>query len=413
MVGGGIFAVLGFAVKLAHGGVPVAFAIAGGVALLTSYSYAKLSVALPSRGGTVEFLNHAFGEGVFTGGLNILLWISYIVMLSLYAFAFGSYGAVFFPESMQHIAKHALASGIVVFLTGLNVLGAKVVGEYEELVVGFKVVILLLFIGAGAFSVNTNALSPAAWSGPMQLVSGGMVIFLAYEGFELIANTAAEVSDPKRTLPRAYYSSVIFVIILYVLVSAVTAGNLSVAKIVSAEDYALAEAAKPFLGSAGFTLVAAAALLSTASAINATLYGTSRVSYIIAKDGELPEVLDRKVWNRPVEGLLITSGLTLLSANLLDLNSISLMGSAGFLVIFAFVNLSAYRLRDRAGVNRTVSIAGVVACTAALGALVWMTSTTTPWKLGVLGGMAAVSFALEWTYRRFTGRSLKTELSRL
>ena len=97
MVGGGIFAVLGLAVQLAHGGTPLAFAIAGGVALLTAYSYVKLSLAYPGRGGTVTFLNRAFGRGRVTGTLNVLLWLSYIVMLSLYSYAFGSYGATFLP----------------------------------------------------------------------------------------------------------------------------------------------------------------------------------------------------------------------------------------------------------------------------------------------------------------------------
>jgi hypothetical protein len=114
-----------------------------------------------------------------------------------------------------------------------------------------------------------------------------MIIFLAYEGFELIANTAADVRDPNRTLPRAYYSAVGFVILLYVMVAAVTVGNLPVAQIVAAKDYALAEAAKPFLGSFGYLLITVAALLSTLSAINATLYGAARLSYTIAKDGEL------------------------------------------------------------------------------------------------------------------------------
>ena len=100
MVGGGIFAVLGLAVQLAHGGTPEAFALAGVVALLTTYSYAKLSVAYPSRGGTVTFLDRVFGAGMFTGSLNVLLWLSYVVMLSLYAFAFGSYGATFLPRAV-------------------------------------------------------------------------------------------------------------------------------------------------------------------------------------------------------------------------------------------------------------------------------------------------------------------------
>ena len=121
MVGGGIFAVLGLAVTIARGGVPVAFLLSGIVALLTAYSYSKLSTAFPSQGGTVEFLNQAFGEGLLAGTLNVLLWLSYIVMLSLYSYAFGSYGKTFFPEAWQPVAKHALISGsiaVIVFRAG-------------------------------------------------------------------------------------------------------------------------------------------------------------------------------------------------------------------------------------------------------------------------------------------------------
>jgi amino acid transporter len=122
MVGGGIFAVLGLSVQLAQRGAPLAFAIAGFVALLTTYAYVQLSIAFPSRGGTVNFLNKAFGTGVFTGGMNILLWLSYMVMLSLYASAFGSYGATFFPEADQFWLKHLLISGVIIVITGLNLL---------------------------------------------------------------------------------------------------------------------------------------------------------------------------------------------------------------------------------------------------------------------------------------------------
>jgi amino acid transporter len=85
MVGGGIFAVLGLSVQLTRGAAPIAFLIAGLVALVTSYSYTRLSVTFPNEGGTVAFLDNAFGPGLFTGTMNVLLWISYIVMLSLYS----------------------------------------------------------------------------------------------------------------------------------------------------------------------------------------------------------------------------------------------------------------------------------------------------------------------------------------
>ena len=104
MVGGGIFAVLGLSVQIAGGGAPVAFLVAGLVALLTARSYALLSTSFPKRGGTVTFVNRAFGRGLFTGGINVLLWLSYIVMLALYAQAFGSYAASFLPPAQQELA---------------------------------------------------------------------------------------------------------------------------------------------------------------------------------------------------------------------------------------------------------------------------------------------------------------------
>ncbi len=406
MVGGGIFAVLGLAVQLAHGGTPLAFALAGVVALLTTYSYTKLSVAYPSRGGTVTFLDRVFGSGMLTGSLNVLLWLSYIVMLSLYAFAFGSYGATFLPPAWQEVGTHVLISLSVITIAGLNLLGAEVIGKAESWIVGLKIAILLFFVAVGLTGINTAQLAPDTWSTPLQLAAGGMIIFLAYEGFELIANTAQDVDDVARTLPRAYFTAVGFVIALYVLVALVAVGNLSVDKIVAAEDYALAEAAQPFLGQAGFTLIAIAAMLSTASAINATLYGAARVSYTIARDGELPATLERKVWGQPVEGLLITAGMTLLIANVFDLTSIATLGSAGFLLIFAAANAANVRHASHTGSLVWISVVGTVACLVALGALIWQTATTSPANLWILVAMLALAFGIEGAYR-LTKRELR------
>ncbi|ABE51090.1 APC family permease [Methanococcoides burtonii] len=407
MVGGGIFAVLGLAVEIGKGGTPIAFGLAGIVALITSYSYAKLSVRYPSEGGTVEFLNQAFGSGLVTGGLNILLWLSYVVMLSLYAYAFGSYGSTFFPDSMQAVLRHVLTSIIIVSLTVVNIVGAKVVGKLETWIVGFKVAILLIFIGVGIWSVKSQPFQPTISSNPLQLVAGGMIIFLAYEGFELIANTAKDVKNPGKTLPCAYYSAVVFVIVLYVLIAFITVETVSIDSIIQAKDYALAVAAKPFLGNFGFNLIAVAALLSTASAINATLYGASRVSFTIAKDGELPEILEEKIWNRPIEGLLITSALTLIVANTFNLASISIMGSAGFLLIFGAVNASNACLYQKTASYRWISITGIIVCSIALFTLIWYTLNNSPKDIFILAFMLCSAFAIEAIYRRFTGRYIK------
>jgi amino acid transporter len=113
---------------------------------------------------------------------------------------------------------------------------------------------------------------------------------------------------PQKTLPRALYLSVIIVLLIYVAVSLTVVGNLPISEIISARDYALAQAVKPFLGSLGFKAIAIAALFSTASGINATLYGGANVSYMLAKNGELPPVFERRVWGRSTKGFLSLLG---------------------------------------------------------------------------------------------------------
>jgi amino acid transporter len=153
-----------------------------------------------------------------------------------------------------------------------------------------------------------------------------------------------------------------------------------------------------------------AALLSTASAINATLYGASRVSYIIAKDGELPKTLGRKIWKQPVEGLLITSALTLLIANLFDLSSISTMASAGFLLIFAAANAANARLHVKTGSRSWISMLGVGGCLVALGVLLYQTAVSNPAQILVLAVMTGLAFAFEGAYRAATGRTIVSPL---
>ncbi len=399
MVGGGIFAVLGLAAEIAGGATPLAFLLAGLVTLLTSYSYAKLSVAYPSKGGTVIFIDKAFGVDFFTGSANNLLWIGYIVTLALYAVAFGNYAATFLPQSMQGpLLQHALISLGILLPALLNLLSSSLISKTESYIVAIKIAILIVVILVGFGSVDTQRLAPDTWFSFPQIISGGMIIFVAYEGFELIANTAANVQNAQVTLPRAYYISVIFVILLYILVAVVTVGSLSADQIIAAKDFALAKAAQPSLGQTGFTLVAISAVLATLSAINATLYGAARLSYVIATEGELPEVLERKIWNQPIVGLLLTSGLALLLANLADLSSISTMGSAGFLVIFAIVNAANWRLAHEVGSNRLIALAGLFSCTFALATLVWYTLQTAPAEIWVLLAMIALASVVEGAY---------------
>ena len=407
MVGGGIFAVLGLSINLTGSGAPVAFLLAGLVALVTAYSYTRLSVTFPSQGGTVAFLDRAFGPGLLTGTTNILLWLSYIVMLSLYAYAFGSYGASLFPDANQVFLKHLFISLSLIIITGLNLLSARSIGDAEDWIVLIKLMILILFIAMGISGIDSARLTPSSWPDSLHIIAGGMLIFLAYEGFELIANSAQDVRNPAKILPRAFYSAVVFVIVLYVLIAIVTVGTLPTSEIIAAKDYALAEAARPFLGQGGFQLIAVAAMLSTASAINATLYGTARLSYCIAKDGELPKTLEKKIWNEPIEGLFITTVASLLMANFVDLSSISTMGSVGFLLIFAAVNAANVKLASHTQSRRWLSFLGMGLCLGALVSLLWLNSGHSLKRLWIPVAMIAAAFIIEASFRLATDRAIR------
>jgi len=403
MVGGGIFAVLGLAVVLSGGAAPVAFSVAGVVALLTAYSYAKLSVAYPHQGGTVIFIDKAFGVDLLTGGLNNLLWLSYIVTLSLYAVAFANYSATFFPGNSP-LLLHLLIIGGILFPTVLNMTSPTLISRTETYVVAVKISILILVVCFGFTGIDTTRLEPSTWGSFPSIVGGAMIMFVAYEGFELIANTAPNVRNYKVVLPRAYYTSVIFVIVLYVLIAMVTVGVLDPDKIAAASDYALAEAARPSLGQLGFTLVAISAVLATFSAINATLYGSARLAFTIAEENELPSFLEQKFWNQPVAGLLLTTLFSLLLANLADLSSISTMGSAGFLVIFMVVNAANFVKAPEIGSSRLIAGSGVAACFFALAALVLHTLQSAPGQIWILLIMVGIAFFVEGVYRLFSSR---------
>ncbi len=271
MVGGGIFAVLGEAVSLAHGATPIAFLLAGIIALLTASAYARLSVKYPSEGGTVVFIEKAFGLGLIPKGLNMMLWLSYLVTLSLYAVAFGSYGVTFFSSADSSVLKHILISVGIVIPVFINLLNSEIVSKSETVIVVTKLLILVVIIVTSFGYVQAEHFAPAHYGSTVSIISAGMMIFVAYEGFELISNAAADVKNPSVTLPRAFYLSVIIVVILYVIISVITVGTLSESTIQAYKDFDFAEAARPALGSFGFIFVAVASLLATFSAINATL----------------------------------------------------------------------------------------------------------------------------------------------
>ncbi len=367
MVGGGIFSVLGLSVGLAGHAAPIAFALGGIIALLTGWSYARLGLSFRSDGGSFTYLEHAFKHPNIAGLGGWLLLVGYIGTLALYSYTFGVYGTVILGGAAHGSPmQHFLESGVLLTFLGVNLYGVKAAGHTEDVIVLIKMLILSLFAIVGLFYVKPDHVLPLFNKGGVGMLMGTALIFVAYEGFELIPNAVNEMEDPDHNLPRGIMISVLITIAIYVLVSLVAVGNLLPGEISKYKEYALAAAAKPFLGHAGFVLIGVGALLSTASAINATLFGTARLGEVMAKDKELPLVFSIKERTRdiPWVSLCIISGLTLVFVNLGDLTVISSFASSTFLLIFASINLSAFRLRKEIGIGTLSSLSGMLLCLA-------------------------------------------------
>jgi amino acid transporter len=406
MVGAGIFSILGVVAHAAGNAMWLAFAIGGVVALLSTYSYAKLGATFPSAGGAVHFLVKSFGDGVLAGGLNLFMWAGYIISLALYATAFGSYAATFVTTALSPLLVKSLAIAVVVLLTLVNAFGARLMGRWETVIVAVKLAILVLFAAVGLWFIRPGYLSPELWPETSSVLFGAGVLFIGYEGFGLVTNAAADMRNPSKMLPRALYTSVILVIVLYLAVAVTVTGNLSDYEIERAKDYALAEAAKPFLGQFGFHLIAIAALFSTASAINATLFGSANVCYMIARDGGLPAGLSRREWRGATGGLLLTAALVLAVTLSFDLSGIAMMGSAAFLLIYAAVNAGHLRVLKATGANALLVWLSLLTCLAMFAVLCVYILQEEPRALAALVVIAAASFAAEWAYRHWTGRRI-------
>ncbi len=364
MVGGGIFSVLGLAMAQAGHAAPIAFALGGIIAMLTGLSYARLGLKFQSDGGSFTYLEHAFHSRNIAGIGGWLLLVGYVGTMALYSYTFGVYGAAMLggDNTASAPVHHMLESLVLLIFLSINLYGVKASGTSELMIVTVKVLILGLFAVIGLFYMQPDHLLPLFDKPLTGIVMGAALIFVAYEGFELIPNAVNEMENPERNLKRGIVWSIAITIGIYVLVSLVAVGNLTAEQVKKYGEYALAEAARPFLGQGGYLLIGLAALFSTASAINATMFGTARLGKVMATEESLPRVFgfQRKQSNIPWASLLIITAATLLFVNTANLTIISSFASSTFLLIFAAINLSAWRLRAQIGGNMIGAITGLL-----------------------------------------------------
>ena len=198
MVGAGIFALLGQAGLIAGSAVWISFVAGGIIALLSGYSMGRLGARFPSSGGLVEYLVQGYGEGLFSGAISVMMYLSSLISVSLIARTFGAYAYQLLPTGSPHLLVEGFAAAVILIFMALNLRGPGSVARAENIVVLLKMTALAVFAVAGLATMDTARLSPAHYP-PVHMVFYSLAItFFAYEGFRIITNAAEDMPDPAR-----------------------------------------------------------------------------------------------------------------------------------------------------------------------------------------------------------------------
>jgi amino acid transporter len=374
MIGGGIFSVLGVVIMYAGALAWLSFVLAGIIALLTAVSYVRLAQEYQEGGGAFLFLRR-MDQTDMAGSLSWVLTIGYVLTIAVYAFTFGHYISEAFD--FGHVVTAASSAAIVVILVGINLVGVAEASMLEVVAVWFKLAILggVVFMGFMHFEASSLVYSEANPGGLAGALVGAASIFMAYEGFQLLTYDYEEIRNPQRTLAIGSFLAILSVISVYVLISLSVTSLVPPAALIAKKEIALAAAGEAAAGLWGKITISVAAALSTATAINATLFATARLSRKVADDGEMPMFLaHRNKRGVPDYAVILLGGLGLGLALVGGLEQLVEIASLAFLTTFAVVNYLAARHLGKAswpswlGLALTVLAAGTLSVRLALSA---------------------------------------------
>ena len=402
MVGAGIFALLGEAGAVAGSAVWLSFLLAGIVAALLGYNVVKLGVRYQSSGGLIAYLLQGFGNGRLVG---ISSWLGYfaaiVIVCSMVAVAFGSYAtSLFIGNEAAAGWDNVFTSGIIVAMVGINLIGTRFVDRAQSLIVVVLLAVFAVFIVATLVEIDPHLLAFSGYPPVSDIIASVALTFFAYLGFSVITFAVGDLRQPARDLPKAMYLALGVTSVTYVLIALGVFGTLTVTEVVGYGETAIAEAARPTLGDAGFTIMAVAALLATASSVNATLYASGGLTAMLAEVGQFPPFFGRGSRLGPRAGLLITAALVLVVANVVDLSAIASVGSACSLVIFLLVGMAGYRLRSSTGASAPIVLVGVAATAVVLVFFAVDTLRNAPETFAAIVAIGVLAVVLDAVWKR-------------
>ncbi|MBI4482314.1 MAG: amino acid permease [Acidobacteria bacterium] len=365
MIGAGIFVLTGIAAGVAGPALILAFALNGFVTLFTAMAYAELGSCFHDAGGGYLWVKEGLPKwnGFLAGWMS---WFAHAVACSLYALGFGAY----FGHVLQELGisvpqwgflspQKILAAAVAVIFAYVNFRGASETGKVGNLVTVAKIVILAIFIGFGLellfgrgdWKQAFTPFMPNGWGGVFSAMG---LTFIAFEGYEIISQCSEEVRDPKRNIPRAVFLSILIVIPIYLLVVVTALGAVQPENttpwdyLALHKELALVRVAETFFVGGGL-MILVGGLVSTMSALNATIYSSSRVAFAMGRDRNFPTLFSRvhRKQFTPHWAILVSLAIILLMAFSLPIEDVASAADIMFLLLFLQVNAALIPLRKK------------------------------------------------------------------
>ena len=415
MVGAGIFSLLGAAGEVAGAAVWLSFLIAGAVAVLQGYSFAKFGARFPSAGGLLEYIVRGFGDGHLAGIAAWLLLAANAIVTGMVAVSFGSYASSAVADGNDTWTK-VFAVLLVVAMMLLNMLGSQALARVQNVTVNVVIAILAVFAVSTLSNIDLDLLAFSGYPSVRDIVASVALTFFAFLGFGVITFTASELAAPSRDLPRAMYLALGIATVIYVAVALGVFGTLTVNEVIKSGGTAIAVAAEPTLGRAGYWLMSVTALFATAGATSSGLYPATGLCDHMASIGQFPPLLGRRVGSRLSAGLAVTAAIAIVLAAGFDLTAIASIGSAIALLVFTLVTAAHLRVRRETNAQAWVLILAITTTVVVLAAFAFTTLPDEPGTALALIVILLVSIGVDrvWKHRRATlgiGRETVTDLS--
>jgi APA family basic amino acid/polyamine antiporter len=388
IIGTGIFVLTAEAAQKAGPGMMLSFVIAGFVCAVAALCYAELSSMVPVSGSAYTYSYAVLGELVaWLVGWALIL--EYGVAASAVAVGWSGYFVGLLHNSLGLELPAALVNGpyaggivnlpaafVCLLVSGLLVIGTRESATFNAILVAVKVTALTVFIALALPVINGDNFQPFAPLGGSGVVGAAASIFFAYVGFDAVSTAAEETKNPQRNVPIGLIGSLGICTIFYLLVSAGAIGAVGAQPVMDPTgnglapgSVALAEQCKA-LAAAGQTplvcsrealalvlrqigwvkvgnLIGLAAFLALPSVVLMMLFGQTRIFFVMARDGLLPEVLSRvhERFKTPHVVTLVTACGVTLAAAFLPVGKLADISNSGTLFAFMVVALAVMILR--------------------------------------------------------------------